>query len=82
MWGIYALALIVIGIYKRKTYLRISAIVLFALTLVKIFFYDIADLSTISKTVVFISLGVLLLIISFLYNKFKDVISENNEVKT
>ncbi|CAN5453257.1 DUF2339 domain-containing protein [soil metagenome] len=81
LWGIFALALIVIGIYKRKTYLRISAIVLFALTLVKLFFYDIADLSTISKTVVFISLGVLLLIISFLYNKFKDVISENNEMK-
>ncbi len=82
LWGIYALAMIALGIYKRKIHLRISAIVLFALTLVKLFFYDIADLCTISKTVVFISLGVLLLIISFLYNKFKDVISENSEVKS
>ena len=80
LWGIYALALIILGIYKKKKHLRLGAIVLFALTLVKLFFYDIADLDTISKTIVFVSLGVLLLIISFLYNKFKDVIfAENSE---
>lgn len=74
LWGIYALLLIGLGIYRRKTHLRIGAIVLFALTLIKLFFYDIADLDTISKTVVFVILGVLLLIISFLYNKYKDLI--------
>lgn len=78
LWGIYALGLIIVGIYKKKKHLRIGAIVLFALTLVKLFFYDIADLDTISKTIVFVSLGVLLLLISFLYNKFKDVIFTEN----
>ncbi len=78
LWGIYALGLIIIGIYKKKKYLRIGAIALFAITLVKLFFYDIADLDTISKTIVFVSLGVLLLIISFLYNKFKDSIFGEN----
>ena len=78
LWGLYALALIVVGIVKRKAQLRIGAIALFAVTLVKLFFYDIADLDTISKTVVFLSLGVLLLIISFLYNKYKDLIFERN----
>jgi len=53
--------------------------VLFAVTLIKLFFYDIAELDTISKTVVFLSLGILLLIISFLYNKYKDLIFEKNE---
>lgn len=74
LWGIYALLLIVVGIYQKKKHLRIGAIVLFAITLVKLFFYDIAHLGTISKTIVFVSLGILLLIISFLYNKFKDTI--------
>jgi uncharacterized membrane protein len=74
LWGIYALILIVLGIYKKKKHLRIGAIVLFAVTLVKLFLYDIANLDTVSKTIVFVSLGILLLIISFLYNKFKDVI--------
>ena len=76
LWGIYALGLIIIGIYKRKKHLRIGAIILFAITLAKLFFYDIADLGTISKTIVFVSLGILLLIVAFLYNKFKDKIFE------
>ncbi len=74
LWGFYALLLIVLGIVQRKKYLRIGAIALFGLTLLKLFFYDISDLDTISKTVVFVILGILLLIISFLYNKYKAII--------
>ena len=74
LWGLYALLLISLGIWKRKKYLRIGAIVLFSFTLLKLFFYDISNLDTIAKTVIFVVLGVLLLIISFLYNKFKNVI--------
>ncbi len=74
LWGVYSLFLITLGIWKRKKHLRVGAIVLFGLTLIKLFFYDIAELDTIAKTVVFVSLGVLLLIISFLYNKYKDII--------
>ena len=75
LWGVYALAIIVLGIWKKKKHLRIGAIVLFGITLLKLFFYDIRDLDTISKTIVFVSLGILLLIISFLYNKYKNLIS-------
>ena len=78
-WGIYSLLLIGLGIFRKKQHLRIGAIVLFGITLIKLFFYDIADLSTMSKTIVFISLGILLLIISFLYNKYKNSISGANE---
>ena len=74
LWGVYALLLIAYGIWKKKKYLRIGAIALFAATLAKLFFYDIAYLDTISKTIVFVSLGILLLIISFLYNKYKKLI--------
>ncbi|HQU86251.1 MAG TPA: DUF2339 domain-containing protein, partial [Pyrinomonadaceae bacterium] len=83
LWGIYALILIIIGINKHKKHLRIAAIALFGLTLAKLFFYDIAELDTISKTVVFVSLGILLLIVSFLYTKYKDLIFgiEEEELK-
>ncbi|TRZ41178.1 DUF2339 domain-containing protein [Robertkochia solimangrovi] len=76
-WGIYSLVLIVIGLWRNKKHLRIAAIILFGLTLVKLFFYDIAHLHTIAKTVVFVSLGVLLLIISFLYQKYKNIVSDD-----
>ena len=56
--------------------LSVGAIVLFGVTLVKLFFYDISDYDTLSKTIVFVSLGILLLIISFLYNKYTHRISD------
>lgn len=74
LWGSYSLLLIVLGIWKNKAYLRIAAIGLFGLTLLKLFFYDIAHLGTLPKTVVFIALGILLLIISFLYNKYRQAL--------
>lgn len=79
LWGIYALLLIVLGIWKNKKHLRIMAFALFGVTLIKLFLYDISHLDTLAKTIVFVSLGVLLLIISFLYNKYKHIISNEAE---
>ena len=79
LWSVYSLLLVSLGIYKKKKYLRISALVLFGVTLAKLFLYDISNLSTISKTVVLIVLGLLLLTISFLYNKFKDDIGDETK---
>ncbi len=79
LWGVYSLVLIALGIWKKKKHLRIGAISLFGMTLIKLFFYDISHLDTIAKTIVFVSLGVLLLIISFLYNKYKHIISDEIE---
>jgi len=81
LWGVYSLFLIGLGLAKNKKHLRIGAMVLFGITLIKLFVYDIAYLSTISKTIVFVSLGVLLLIISFLYNKYKHLIIDDVETK-
>lgn len=77
--GIYSLFLIAFGIWKKNKPMRIGAIALFGITLIKLFFYDISHLNTIAKTIVFVSLGVLLLIISFLYNKYKHLISDDED---
>jgi uncharacterized membrane protein len=79
IWGLYALALIFIGIKNKQKHLRILAIILFGITLLKLFFYDIASLPTISRTIVLVILGVLLLIVSFLYNKYKAIIFEDDD---
>lgn len=79
LWGSYSLLLIILGILWRKTHLRIGAISLFALTLIKLFFYDLSSLGTIAKTIVFVSLGIMLLIISFLYNKYKNLLFHDGE---
>jgi uncharacterized membrane protein len=74
LWGLYAMMLVVLGIWKKQKHLRLAGIVLFMVTLIKLFIYDLAGAGTITKTVSFISLGVLLLVVSFLYNKYKDVL--------
>ncbi len=78
LWGVYALLLVFLGISNSNKYLRYAAIGLFAFTLLKLFFYDISGLNTIGKTIVFVSLGILLLVISFLYNKNKSKLFDEN----
>lgn len=77
-WGIAALILAGTGIWKRKMHFRILSFILFGITLIKLFFYDISNLNTISKTVIFILLGLLLLLVSYLYNKFNTRIKEGD----
>ena len=74
LWGVFSLILIIIGIWNKLKYLRVAAIVLFGITLLKLSIYDIRGMDSLSKTIVFISLGILLLIISFLYNKYRKII--------
>jgi uncharacterized membrane protein len=81
LWGAYALLLIVLGLKQDEKYLRVMAIVLFSVTLIKLFLYDMADMSTISKTIVMIILGVLLLVASFLYNKVKKKTDDETKDK-
>lgn len=75
LWGSYALLLIGLGLWKKKKHLRIGAIALLGVTLIKLFAYDISNLDTIAKTIVLVALGALLLTISFLYNKYKHLVT-------
>ena len=55
------------------------SLLLFAATIAKLFIYDISNISEGGKIVAFIILGILLLIISFMYQKVKRlVIDEPN----
>lgn len=73
-WGIYALALIALGISLGRKHLRIGGFFIFAITLLKVFLVDISGLGTIPKMIVFVALGGLLLGASFLYTKYKTLI--------
>ncbi len=76
-WGIYAVVVVIYGIKTRQKYIRLAGIGLFGITLVKLFLYDIADIPVLSKTIIFIVLGLLLLAISYSYFRFRDKISKD-----
>jgi uncharacterized membrane protein len=67
--GLYALVLIVIGLLKNRKHDRISGMSLMGITLVKILFYDMANMGNISRTMVLIVMGLILLMASYMYNK-------------
>jgi uncharacterized membrane protein len=79
LWGAYSVYLIAWGIYLKRKYLRITAIILLGITLSKLAAYDISTLDTLKKTIVFIVLGLLLLVASFLYNRYKGIIFDSDE---
>jgi uncharacterized membrane protein len=57
---------------KNIPALRVTAMIILGITLMKLFFFDIASLSTISKTIVFIALGGLLLVGAYFYQRYKS----------
>jgi uncharacterized membrane protein len=79
LWGVLSLLAVGYGIWSRKKHLRITGIALFGITLLKLFFYDLTNLETIPKTLVFMLTGGLLLVVSYMYNKYtKKIFGENN----
>ena len=78
LWGVLSFILIGYGIWKKKKHLRITAIILFGGTIIKLFVYDLSNLDTIQKTIVFLSVGAILLIVSFMYNKYRTIIFDND----
>lgn len=74
LWGLCAFAFMYVGLIRRNRVFRILSLSLFALTLLKLFLYDIRGISEGGRIAAFISLGALLLIISFMYQKIKKLI--------
>lgn len=70
-WGVYSLGLIGWGFRRDAKSLRLAGIGLFGVVLGKLLLFDLRGLSTGGKIVVFLSVGVLLLLTSFLYQKFR-----------
>ncbi|KAF2514354.1 DUF2339 domain-containing protein [Flavobacterium foetidum] len=83
LWGILAFVFLIIGIKKQIKTLRIIALSLLGLTVLKLFLYDISNISETGKIISFILLGILVLIISFVYQKIKVlVIDETKPTET
>ncbi len=81
LWGLLSFALMWLGMRLKVRTMRIVSLSLFSLTLVKLFFFDIVDIPQAGKIAAFFCLGVLLLIISFMYQKVKKIIVDDEATK-
>jgi uncharacterized membrane protein len=69
LWMLYGAALMVIGFARANAFLRWLALILLGLTVGKVFLYDLSTLERVYRILSFIALGILLLAISFAYQK-------------
>ena len=76
LWGLYSIILVSIGIIRRFRSIRIMAILLFAATILKVFLSDLQQMEKIYRIVASIGLGVLLLAVSMMYQKYRTRINE------
>lgn len=74
LWSLFALGLVLAGIRRHVSALRLSGLALFAVIAVKVFFIDLARLEQIYRILAFIILGVLLLLGAMLYMKYRQLI--------
>ncbi|MFH0990825.1 MAG: DUF2339 domain-containing protein [bacterium] len=76
VWLFYSILLMVVGIWRRHQMIRVASIILFGVTILKIFIYDLSSLETLYRIFSFIGLGVILLMTSYLYQRYKGLIFE------
>ena len=68
-----------LGMRLHQKVMRMISLSTFGIVLLKLVFDDLWAMPTIGKIIVFIILGLILLILSFLYQKLKDVLFKNDE---
>ena len=69
-WALFALALLVAGIARKLRAARYASLALLGVTLLKLFFHDLAQLNQLYRIGAFVGVAVILLAASFLYQKF------------
>jgi uncharacterized membrane protein len=79
LWGLLSFAIMVRGMQKRNRQLRISSLSLFFLTVVKLITLGFSGNSEAGKIIAFISSGVILLVVAFMYQKLKKIFSEDEQ---
>lgn len=75
-WLVYGIIMLIYGFSFRSKGWRMGGLALFSLAILKLFFYDLWSLGTLYRIISSMSLGVVLLTISFTYQKYRDKIKE------
>ena len=82
LMGIIGFVQMCIGMKIHMKLMRIISLFTFGIVLVKLLAIDLWSMPSLGKILVFVLLGLILLILSFLYSKLKNVIFEDeNETK-
>jgi uncharacterized membrane protein len=73
-WGAQAALTLAAGFPTRERVLRLAGLALFALCVLKLFFYDLRNLETMARILSFIVMGLVFIAASWLYMRFREKI--------
>jgi uncharacterized membrane protein len=68
-WGLVGLVTLYVGLTRGLRALRLGGFALFGLALAKLFLYDLANLSSITRALSFLAVGAVLLLAGFFYQR-------------
>jgi uncharacterized membrane protein len=68
-WGLYGAVLIAIGMRRKYPPVRYVGMTVLAITVLKVFFYDLWELGGIYRVIGFLGFGLLLVLVSYLYQR-------------
>jgi hypothetical protein len=68
-WGLIGLVTLYVGLTRGLRALRLAGFALFGLALAKLFLYDLANLSSITRALSFLAVGAVLLLAGFFYQR-------------
>lgn len=79
LWGICSFVFMWFGMKYKFKKLRIISLSLFLITLLKLFIFDLSNIPIAGKIAAFFCLGVLLLVVSFMYQRLKKIIIQDEK---
>ncbi|MBI5646788.1 MAG: DUF2339 domain-containing protein [Ignavibacteriae bacterium] len=82
VWLFFSIVLMTFGLLRGRRVMRVVAFVLFGISILKIFIYDLSYLETLYRIISFAALGLILLLVSFLFQRYKDVIFGEEEARS
>jgi hypothetical protein len=74
--SIEGLALVALGFLAKERLSRLTGLLMLSFCILKLFIYDLRDLTGLSRILSFIILGLVLIAVSFAYTRFKERLQE------
>jgi uncharacterized membrane protein len=78
LWLLTAVVIFVLGVRQKSNPLRMTGITLMGITLLKLVVLDSLTFSLIQKVIAYLILGVLLLLVSYFYQKYKNQLFQDS----
>ncbi|HEV2841152.1 MAG TPA: DUF2339 domain-containing protein [Chthoniobacterales bacterium] len=69
-WALFAFVLLLVGMKQKTGWVRYAGVVLLLVTLLKLFLHDLGSLSQLYRIGAFIGVAVILIVASFVYQRF------------